>query len=96
MTKSDRTIMYVGLAAVGVGVWYFMWGPGKQTGTTHVVSSSPVGPAFVPTSQAGPMLRLPSNPGADPCGTARYLTALGHPQEAAPWASKCAAIGGTV
>jgi hypothetical protein len=83
--------MYVGLAALGVGVWYFLWGPGKQTGTTHAVSTS----TFAPTSSTSPHL-MPSAATADPCANARRLIAVGHPQEAQYWANQCQALGRTV
>ena len=37
-----------------------------------------------------------TNSAAYACNTAWKLTALGHPDRAAPWAAKCAAGGGTV
>lgn len=84
-------VIGVGVALLGVGAYFLFRKPAGAT-VNQTTSSAP--------NQLPPASKLGS--GTDPnsvayaCNTAWKLTALGHSTQAAPWASKCQAGGGTI
>jgi hypothetical protein len=81
MAKQDKTMTWIGLAALAAGIYYLYKRstPAAQTATVAA-----------PRTVAAPSVAL------DPCGTARKLLSVGRTHEAAYWVNLCAQQGGTV
>lgn len=79
-------VVGVGVALLGIGAYFLLKKPAADQAASQA-----------PTPQL-PALGDPNDPNsiAYACKTATMLTRIGHPREAAAWAAKCTAGGGTV
>ena len=94
---STQTVLVIGggLALVGVAAYLYFKNKAPAATTPAVTAAASTLPQLTTGSQpfGNP---ADSNSVAYACNTAWKLTALGHPKEAAYWAPKCTAGGGTI